>query len=203
MIAIVDYGMGNIASVANALEYLHFDFNISREREVIEKSTHIILPGVGSFREGMNQLSKYGLKETLSREVLGNKKFFLGICLGMQLLAEMGEEGGKTDGLGWIGGTVSRFKSEDKNLRIPHVGWNDIIPKADNKLFVDTAPNTFYFVHSYIFRTKEKKNMAAVCTYGEDFTAAVEEDNIFGVQFHPERSQKSGLTLLKNFYKLQ
>ena len=199
MVIIIDYGMGNVGSVKNALEFLGEKALISSNPGDLEKASHIILPGVGSFGDGINNLKRSGLVEVLEKEVLKNKKPFLGICLGMQLLAEEGEEGGLHRGLGWIAGKVRHFKVDSKDFRIPHVGWNDIFPKENQELFKGISSQIFYFVHSYFLEPKDKSVVAAVCRYGEEFTAAIQKDNIFGTQFHPEKSQKSGLMLLKNF----
>lgn len=199
MIVIIDYGMGNIASVKNALDFLKLDSRISSAREDLEKATHLILPGVGAFAEGMRRLKDYNLVDVLKEEVVSGKKPFLGICLGMQLMAERGQEGGEHSGLGWIQGVVKRLQVDEKQYRIPHIGWNDVLPENNMRLFMNTEPNTFYFVHSFHLELGERGVRVATTEYGEKFTASIEKENLFGVQFHPERSQKSGLRVLENF----
>ena len=201
-VAIIDYEMGNTGSVKNALDYLRTESVISCDPKIIAESTHLILPGVGAFGEGMKTLNKKGLIKVLNKEVISRKKPFLGICLGMQLLAEFGEEDGNHKGLGWIEGKARKFKIDEKEFRLPHIGWNDISPTDSSGLFKDAEPFIFYFVHSYILEPKNSKVIIGECDYGEKFTAAVNQENIFGVQFHPERSQKSGIKLLENFIQL-
>lgn len=199
MITIVDYGMGNVGSVKNALDFLGVPSILSREASDLQKASHIILPGVGAFPDGMANLKKFGLLPILKAEVLEKKKPLLGICLGLQLLAEQGEEGGLHDGLGFVEGVVRRFRVDTKKFRIPHVGWNDCLPREDALLFKGISSPIFYFVHSFFLEPKDRSVVAATCTYGEEFTAAIQKENIFGTQFHPEKSQKSGVAFLKNF----
>lgn len=198
-IVIIDYGMGNVGSLKNALDFLGMDALLSRKTEDLRKASHIILPGVGAFNDGMNNLKKFGLIPVLKEEVLKRKKPLLGICLGLQLLAEKGEEGGVHEGLGFIKGTVRRFRVDKEKFRIPHIGWNDVSPKGDSILFDGISSTVFYFVHSFFLEPVQKEVIAATCLYGEEFTAAIRHKNIFGTQFHPEKSQKSGLALLQNF----
>lgn len=202
MVVIIDYGMGNLFSVKNALGAINAEVVISKNPEDLKKADHIILPGVGAFPDGMKNLKELGIIPALEDEVLKKKKPFLGICLGMQLLASEGEEHGLTSGLGWIKGRVRKFDVSEE-LRIPHVGWNDVSPAPNAKLFAGIDSNIFYFVHSYFLVPENSGLVSASCEYGEKFTAAVESGNIFGVQFHPEKSQKSGLKLLKNFLCLK
>lgn len=199
MTVIIDYGMGNLFSVENALKRLGAEVKISNRKEDIQKADKLILPGVGAFPDGIKNLKKLGLVEVLEEEVVKNKKPFLGICLGMQLLATEGEEVKPTKGLGWIAGRVRRFQVDEEKFRVPHIGWNDLILKKENPLFKGIEQPTFYFVHSYHLVPEDSSAVAAVCDYGEDFVAAVQKENIFGVQFHPEKSQKSGLRVLENF----
>lgn len=199
MVIIIDYGMGNLFSVKNALEAIGTEVVISKNPEDLKKADRIILPGVGAFPDGMKNLKELGIIPALEEEVLKKKKPFLGICLGMQLLAEEGEEGGFHKGLGWISGRVRRFQIDENKFRVPHVGWDDVNSIGAAILFKDVLPQIFYFVHSYFMVLENPKALAATCDYGEKFTAAVEQGNIFGVQFHPEKSQKSGLAVLRNF----
>jgi glutamine amidotransferase len=198
MVVIIDYGMGNIGSVKNALEYLGASVSISSKKEDIKSASHLILPGVGAFGDGMKNLEDRGLIEILNEEVRGDKKPFLGVCLGMQLLADEGEEGGLNNGLGWIPGKVRRINTGGK-LRIPHVGWNDVSVISENKMFNGISSNVFYFVHSYFLEPAEKDHVVATCEYGETMPVVINKENIWGAQFHPEKSQKSGLQFLKNF----
>ena len=197
-VAIIDYGMGNVGSVLNALSFLKVSATVTRNAAEIECASHIILPGVGAFGEGMDNLKNLGLIPVLEK-AKETKKPFLGICLGMQLFASFGEEGGVRGGLGWIPGRTRRFRVDETQVRIPHVGWNDVSPKADTVLFKEVSPLIFYFVHSYHFVPEDAAALSAICVYGESFAAAVQKGALFGVQFHPEKSQKSGLQVLKNF----
>ena len=201
MIAIVDYGMGNLRSVINAFQYLGEDVVIALKPADLDEASHIVLPGVGAFADAMDNLRKSDLIGALSQQVFENRKPFLGICLGMQLLAKVGHEYGKHFGLGWIDAEVVKFEFENKRLKIPHVGWNDIYPQRNHPLFIklNRRHATFYFVHSYYLECAKDENIAATCEYGNEFTAAVWRDNIFGTQFHPEKSQENGLQLLENF----
>ena len=201
MIAIVDYQMGNVTSVANAFEALGSEVKITREPADFEAARRIVLPGVGAFGEGMNRLESLGLVPILANEVLRKKKPFLGICLGMQLLAEKGFEFGEHRGLGWVSGNV--VKLQVGALRLPHIGWNNLKHVKSSPILngMDRGAD-FYFVHSYHFRTAASLETTATCEYGEEFTAVIQKDNLFGVQFHPEKSQKAGRVLLENFLVL-
>ncbi|OGY67434.1 MAG: imidazole glycerol phosphate synthase, glutamine amidotransferase subunit [Candidatus Harrisonbacteria bacterium RIFCSPLOWO2_02_FULL_45_10c] len=199
MVVIIDYGMGNLFSVENAIKYFGAEVKISDQKEEIEKADRLILPGVGAFPDGMKNLEKLGIIDVLKKEALEKEKPFLGICLGMQLLAAEGEENILTKGLGWVPGKVKRLQVDERKFRIPHVGWDDVIPKKDGMLFKAVKQPVFYFVHSYHLVPEDSSVIAGVCDYGESFAAAIQKDNIFGVQFHPEKSQKNGLAVLKNF----
>ena len=196
--------MGNLRSVQKAFEKIGCNAIITNNHEVIKNSSKIVLPGVGAFKDGMKHLEELGLIDILNEEIIKNKKPFLGICLGMQLTAKKSYENGETDGLGWIDAEVIKFDFivSDKKLKIPHVGWNNVNYQNDNILFKD-IPNSsdFYFVHSYYFKTAEKY-IAGTTDYGFEFTSSVQKDNIFGVQFHPEKSQEVGLKILENFVKI-
>jgi glutamine amidotransferase len=198
MIAVIDYGLGNLLSISNALEELGQEFCITNKPEEIRKADKIILPGVGAFPDGMKNLKAAGLIDVLNEEVIDKKKPFLGICLGLQLLAKEGFEGKQIDGLGWIDGVVKKIEVSN-GLKLPHMGWNDIkILKKDYFNEVEFDKN-FYFVHSYALFCNDKKDIAATCNYGSDLVAAVQKGNIFATQFHPEKSHKVGLQVLKNF----
>lgn len=200
-VCILDYGSGNTRSVFNVFTTLTPNVLISNKSADIKNASHIILPGVGAFGASMEKIKNKIPLDTLEHEIIKRSKPFLGICVGMQVLADYGYEFGKHKGLGWISGTVEKIKI--KNLILPHVGWNNIdivrqIPLLDkfkNK-------QDFYFLHSFIFREKNKKNIAAKTNYGENFNSVIFKNNIFGVQFHPEKSQKVGRVLIENFLNI-
>ncbi len=199
-IAIVDYDMGNVASVQNALFSLGADALLTNNAEELKVAERIILPGVGAFGDGMANLRRLGLIDILSSEVIDKKKPFLGICLGMQLMAKESHEGGLHKGLGWIDGSVRYFGESVKNLKIPHVGWNDVYPREGSVLFkgLEKVP-AFYFVHSYHLVCASDSVVSSTCDYGIKFTSSIRQHNLFGTQFHPEKSQRCGLKVLENF----
>jgi len=202
MIAIIDYGMGNAQSVKNALELLGYEAEITRDEKIISSAEKLILPGVGAFRDGMKSLEKLGLIQILNREVLDKKKPIIGICLGMQLLGKDSEESRGIKGLGWIDGHVKKLGSKEKSkgIKIPHVGWDNITITRKDKLLAGVADDSdFYFVHSYHLAPKDKEVMTSSCEYGERFAATIQEGNVYGAQFHPEKSQSLGLKILENF----
>jgi len=208
-IAIIDYGSGNLRSAAKALEVANKNLNvnskivITSDPEVIKKSNKIILPGQGSFRDCYLGIKKInGLVDTLNNFVLVQKKPIFGICVGMQLFAKIGYESEETKGFGWIDGVVKKINNINKTLKLPHMGWNQIEFKKDFLLFSGIENKShMYFVHSYEFLTKQKDCIVATTNYGNSIIVAVAKDNIFGTQFHPEKSQKNGLKLLENFLK--
>jgi len=176
------------------------DVQVSSDASDIRSADHLVLPGVGAFADGMQFLHDKDLDTVLTEEVVQNKKPFLGICLGLQLLAEIGQEHGEHKGLGWIPGKVQVLDTGDEPLKIPHVGWNNLEMTQDNPLFTDIHKDSdFYFVHSYQLHCTDPKDCIATTTYGETITAAIWHDNIFATQFHPEKSQDAGLKLLENF----
>jgi glutamine amidotransferase len=195
MIAIIDYGMGNLASVFKAVKSLKKEAIITSDKKEIQDASLIILPGVGSFEQGMKNLKERGLIELLNEEVLQKKKPFLGICLGMQLIMEQGNEPVVCDGLGWIKGKVEAI--QNTHLPVPHLGWNKTY-QLEEKNQEDTLSNNFYFIHSFHVLPDEKVK----CTYVDyEFTmvASIQKENIFATQFHPEKSQEAGLSLLKTY----
>ena len=202
MTVIIDYDMGNTMSVRNTLYSLGYDPVISRDPKEIGAARHLILPGVGAFKDGMANLRKYGLVDILKHEVLERKKPFLAICIGMQMLASSGEEGGEHEGLGFITGATRRFIVDEKEFRVPHVGWNDVEVVKPNSLFQGVKEPIYYFVHSFHLVPDDASCVIAETDYGERFVAAVQKDNIYGVQFHPEKSQRTGMKLLDNFLKV-
>jgi glutamine amidotransferase len=201
MLTIVDYGVGNLASIKNMLKKSGNDALISSSVEDILAADKLILPGVGAFDTCSDKLSRSGLLDTLSKRVLTDKVPVLGICVGLQLLAE-GSDEGVLPGLGWIKGRVVKFRQEllPAGLKIPHMGWTDIKLDKRSRLFENMHEDPrFYFVHSYHFEPAFSDDVLIRASYGYDFTAGVERDNIMGVQFHPEKSHKFGLKLLSNF----
>ncbi len=203
MIVVVDYGMGNLHSVSKALETVGADVKISGSSEDLKDASAIVLPGVGAFGEGMQQLKDRGLISALNQEVRINKKPFLGICLGMQLTATLGQEYGPCEGLGWFDAQVVRFPVMSREYKIPHMGWNDVELTTTSPLFNRLkSPTAFYFVHSFHFEPKDQSVVVARCSHGIEFVAAVSRENIHLVQFHPEKSQDKGLQVLENFVDL-
>ena len=200
-VTIVDYGMGNIWSVASAFKYLNCDIEITSDSRRVEKSQLLILPGVGSFKKAMNSLKKLGLDEALTKRVSDDKVKILGICLGMQLMGTSSTEDGMTIGLNLIPAAVDRFTPNEVGTRkIPHVGFDRVQSKQGSILFRNlTGNDDFYFVHSYRMLSRDLFGSLAMCNYGIDFLAAYEFENVFATQFHPEKSQTNGLQLLKNF----
>jgi len=199
-VCILDYGSGNVGSVFNLLTFLKTNVSISNAEDDIINSTHLILPGVGSFGSSMKKINKTLPIQLLEKEVLSNNKPFLGICVGMQVLANNGLEFGDYKGLGWIEGTVDQLNSKKNPL--PHIGWNEINIKNNSKI-VDGLEEVrdFYFVNSFVFKPKNKTNIVAETIYGESFASIIMKKNIIGVQFHPEKSQKAGQKLISNFLK--
>jgi glutamine amidotransferase len=197
---IVDYDAGNLRNVQKAIEFLGFCAEITDDARDVADAQCIVLPGVGAFKDGMAMLKNKGLDLAIQDAVLQEARPILGICLGMQLLAEAGYEGEYTQGLGLLPMVVERMNAEKEGLRLPHIGWNDIMATPGSVLFsgVPEDPD-FYFVHSYHAVCKNRDIVAATAEYGQTFVAAVEWKNIFGTQFHPEKSQRYGLQIIKNF----
>ena len=209
MIAIIDYSMGNIHSVQKALESLGAEVTVTNNPNEIKKSNKVVLPGVGAFDDAMIELKKQDLIFAL-KEHIKDKKPFLGICLGMQLLFEASEEANKERGLGILKGIAKRFENKI-GLKVPHIGWNQLKKVSNVKCLVssvcpllkDIPDNSYvYFCHSYYPQVKDKDIIATTTDYGIDFASVVWQDNIYGVQFHPEKSQEVGLKILKNFVNL-
>ena len=200
-VTIVDYGMGNIWSVASAFKYLNCDIEITSDSRTVEKSQLLILPGVGSFKKAMNSLKELGLDEALTKRVSEEKVKILGICLGMQLMGTSSTEDGMTIGLNLIPAAVDRFTPNEVGSRkIPHVGFDRVQSRQGSIMFRNlTGNDDFYFVHSYRMVSRDLSGFLAMCNYGIDFLAAYEFENVYATQFHPEKSQTNGLQLLKNF----
>ena len=200
MIVIIDYGLGNLNSIRNQLKRLKSDVLISGRKEDINKASKLILPGVGHFRKGMNNIRESGLLNILNEKVLIEKTPILGICLGMQLFADFSEEG-NVAGLGWIPGKVVKFSFEgDQKWKVPHMGWNSIQPVRRNNLIDGIDPaSLYYFVHSYFYVCSDEADILSYSSYGINFVSAVNRGNIFGTQFHPEKSHAWGIRFLNNF----
>ncbi len=205
-IGIIDYAQGNTQSVINSLIKLEVDFVHCKKEDDLDDCSHIILPGVGSFVKVMQSLKELKLIEKLNHEILNNKKFFLGICVGFQILFDFGLEQKKTKGLGWIKGYCGKFSFKEKNIILPHIGWNHV--ELNNKIDIlngieNYRDNLFYFVHSFrVNKIDEDTTIYSESFYHENFISVLKKENIYGVQFHPEKSQVNGLKLLENFCNL-
>jgi glutamine amidotransferase len=200
--------MGNVRSVRNALESIGESAVVTSDPGVIRDADRLILPGVGAFGDAMSNLRKRDLVGVLTDQVIDERKPFLGICLGMQLIARSSSEHGRHPGLGWLDADVVRFDLSDNGhraLKVPHMGWNEIMPSTEHPVLAGLRPDqfVFYFVHSYHLVSHEHRDVAAKCDYGYPFDAAVARGNIFATQFHPEKSQDNGLQVLRNFAKWQ
>jgi len=201
-VAIIDYGMGNINSVKKMIEFLNYEPYVAKSSEDLERAHYIILPGVGSYFQAYKNLEDAGLIDGLNEHVINQKKPFLGICLGMQLLTDGGDEGSQSRGLGWIKGKTKRMPLDSK-YKVPHMGWDVLNIKDRGSLFKDIyAKNpSFYFCHSYIVEIEDHNLVIAEFAYNQNFVASIKKENIFGTQFHPEKSQEYGKVLLENFLK--
>lgn len=204
MIAVIDYGMGNLGSILNTFRRIGVAAKISSNPEEIQNAQKLILPGVGSFKKGIENLKASGLIQVLEEEVVVKKKPILGICLGMQLFSRTSEEGG-VNGLGWIDAETVRFRlgPNGNRLKIPHMGWNAVQPSHDPVLAGISLDDRFYFVHSYHLTGVEETSVIGTTTYGYAFPSVVRQDNIIGIQCHPERSHSSGIRIMKNFVSLR
>lgn len=202
MVAIIDYGAGNLQSVKKALDFLGYECEITQDKEKIENASHIILPGVGSFGDAMNSIKERNLEETIKKCVSG-KKPFLGICLGLQLLFEESDESPNVKGLGIFNGKIKTIP-KDMGLKVPHIGWNSVSIKQNGGIFADIDDNSyFYFVHSYYLKDADSDVVAGVTNYGVNIECAVQKGLVCATQFHPEKSGETGLKLLKNFMSLE
>ena len=203
-LAVIDIGMGNIRSIENSLNYLSFKYKIINQPKKLEKYTHLILPGVGSYKKAMNMLNKTKFTNSIKLLVRQKKIKILGICLGMQLLGSSSNEGGYTKGLSLIKNKTVKFSTKElKKKKIPHVGFNSIEIKSNKNYFYKNIPKqaNFYFVHSYRMLVENFSDDCTTTKYGINFLSSFNKDNIYGTQFHPEKSQNNGLNLIKNFLK--
>jgi len=205
MIVIIDYGMGNLRSVQKAFERQRTEAKISSDIREIKNADKLILPGVGNFKRGMQHLREYNLIEILNEKVLVDKIPILGICLGIQLFSKHSQEG-DVDGLGWIDAETVKIEfseNYEKRLKIPHMGWNTLNIKKESQLFTNIkSTSAFYFVHSYHLKSHDSADVLATTNYGLEFVSAIQKDNIYGTQFHPEKSHINGLKILNNFNNL-
>ncbi|MEI6268886.1 MAG: imidazole glycerol phosphate synthase subunit HisH [Methylococcaceae bacterium] len=204
MIHVVDYGLGNVQAFLTLFKRLGFEATRAKTAADLTGTSKIILPGVGAFDHALELLNQSGMRPTLEALVLQDKVPVLGICVGMQILASASDEG-QLPGLGWVPGKVRAFRDNEQSARLPlpHMGWNDVQPKPGHPLFAGLeADARFYFLHSYYFECEVPSHVAAVTAYGFDFSCAVSADNVYGVQFHPEKSHHFGTQLLKNFAEL-
>ena len=201
MITIINYGLGNIRSFVNLYERLNIKTKVANSTDDIKSATKIILPGVGAFDYAMSKLNKSGMREELEKRVLIDKVPVLGICVGMQILGDRSEEG-TMKGLGWIKGTNKKFKISEKSI-LPQMGWNNMDSIKKNKIFKNINESSrFYFLHSYYFECENQENELAKTFFEINYTSAINQDNIYGIQFHPEKSHSSGIELLHNFSKI-
>ena len=199
-IVIIDYGMGNIGSIVNMFKYLGIDALVSSNKEVISSADKLILPGVGNFDRAVENINSLNLDDTIKEMALVKKVPFLGICLGMQLMCKESEEG-KLPGLSLVDAGVKKFNfSKDSNMKVPHMGWDYIDIQKESTIMQDLDNRSkFYFVHSYFVSCEDVNDVLTYTTYGKEFVSSFEKDNIIGVQFHPEKSHKYGISLFKNF----
>lgn len=202
MITIIDYGMGNLGSIQNMLKRIGADSEISGDKDRIAMAAKILLPGVGAFDAAIERIDKTGFREILNKKVLEERIPVLGICLGMQLLTESSEEG-TLPGLGWLSAKTIKFKFADTSLKVPHMGWNLVFQVNESPLIAELPEEPrFYFVHSYYVECNNREDVLATTNYGGHFPSIVQHNNIYGAQFHPEKSHKYGMKLLQNFARL-
>jgi imidazole glycerol-phosphate synthase subunit HisH len=201
-VTLVDYGVGNISAFAHIYERLNLSYSFARTGEQIMAADKLILPGVGSFDWAMTKLNQSGMRDALDKKVLDKKAPVIGVCVGMQMMANSSDEG-KLEGLGWINAHVAKMKPVGNHLTpLPHMGWNDVQPAETKNIFKGIADPRFYFLHSYVVEPVEPKDVLATTRYGATYVCAVHRGNVFGTQFHPEKSHQWGISLLRNFAEL-
>ncbi len=201
-VTLIDYGLGNISAFANIYRTLNIDVVIASTPAELASARKLILPGVGAFDWAMSRLNNSGLRQPLDELVLEKKIPVLGVCVGMQMMANSSEEG-QLAGLGWIDGTVSRFSCDREDIPLPHMGWNDVAPVSQDCLFSGIKAPRFYYLHSYCFAPAQSEHILATADYGGEFVSAIRKNTIFGTQFHPEKSHHWGVNLLRNFVELR
>ena len=204
MIGIIDYGSGNVKAIANIYKHLNMDYFVTNEPSTLEEATHLVLPGVGAFDQTMNLLNKSGLREKLDELVLDKKIPIMGICVGMQIMAESSEEGSER-GLGWIKGDVKKIDDQQltRKPKLPHMGWNSVTLTREEGILNNTnLEKGFYFLHSYFVEPEASEEVVATVDYGSQLTCVFKRNNIIGIQFHPEKSHQNGVEVLKNFANL-
>lgn len=203
IITIVDYGMGNIGSISNMIKKAGGTSQITSDVSVIQEATKLLLPGVGAFDAGIESLQKSKLIDVLNKKILIDKTPVLGICLGMQLMTNKSEEG-TLEGLSWIDAETIKFNSSDNKFRVPHMGWNQVLKLKSHNILdnIDLSAARYYFVHSYYVKCNNSDDTLLKCDYITNFDAAYQKENIFGFQFHPEKSHKYGMQIIKNFILL-
>lgn len=202
MVCVINYGLGNIGSLVNMCRFIGMETIVGSDKESIARASHLILPGVGTFDKGISNLNANGLFDIVNEAVINQKKPILGLCLGAQIMLEKSEEG-ILKGFGWVEGDVVRFQLPN-SLKIPHMGWNSLLEYENEELFKNMPdfPPRFYFVHSYHFNISNNENIVCKTNYGNNFVSGFRRENIYGMQFHPEKSHQFGIQFLKNFLKL-
>lgn len=203
MIVIIDYGMGNLRSILFKLQKINIEAMVSSSPSEIERADKLILPGVGHFAKGMENIRKYGLLDILNKKVLVDKTPVMGICLGVQLFTKFSQEG-DCEGLGWVDAETIKFRFSEKNsLPIPHIGWNHVRIKQKSVFWPEIPEDKrFYFVHSYYIKCNNDKDVLGISEYGHEFVSVLQKENIFGTQFHPEKSHRDGFELVKHFAEM-
>ena len=198
MISILDYGLGNIKAISNIYKKLNIQYNVVNDVNDLDPKNKFILPGVGSFDWAISKLNKSGMRSRIEDFVMNKQTYILGICVGMQILANSSEEG-NSSGLGFINGEVKKFSNYDEKILLPHLGWNSVSNPGNNSIFKDIKKLNFFFLHSYYFLPKSDSYSIGITSYDINFSSAIQKGNIYGMQFHPEKSHSAGIKLLKNF----